>query len=608
MAKDKKKNDASPSATASVNARTKTTAAANAISNSLMKKFERLAAIIDDSLESENLMAGGLCSNMVASDKCSGSIIVHNTTADTTASTFNSIEDNNNRSFIGIGDVDGGASTSSVDEMNGNFASWLASQEFDASAIVWNGDGVNPQELGDELDAASAIGRSCEYSPDEFPDDGGDAGHCQRQRRQGKEDAQQGDADSVGYVSIADVRPNKWMSNMLPPAVSDVWDKVSSAPLQCLEPPPSVLAHANAKLKTAADKAARREGTSTKRSSRKPRGGRRAGGAARDASVAQQQQQERYGTCPDQNQSKQSDENLSSIFRSPKHGGGGGTTKKKMPPGILKSNSSYCSLASKPSSGSKPDGVTTKTKKSSTKHPNDAEEGRQQIHHPHNEDGEAEKLIENVQKSRTPLSSSYPNEMNLDDGSGGPLLSQVSGLSSHAESSHAQWTKDSSTFTPFSCAENSSVATPLVGENLFLETDNGIHRSSGYATNTTPDISCTYSASPGGPGVENGRHRHHTNVNIVETRVRSGDGGGEDIVSLNNTPGSSFHAVQLPLDGSCHRAQEEDDMFLRERPDCDDGDTHGMNDDDYDDTTPLNSSNDKMKKVKGRRRRRMRLK
>ena len=141
-------------------------------------------------------------------------------------------------------------------EQRCNFASWLASQEFDASAIAWNGDDNNPQEVinntennnilvggggGGENDVASQIGqprtigrsRSCEYSRDEFEnlqEEDDDENELLK-----KEVGQDGDDD--GYVSIADVTGSKWTNKLKEMGVNDVWEKVACtmSPTSCVQ-------------------------------------------------------------------------------------------------------------------------------------------------------------------------------------------------------------------------------------------------------------------------------------------------------------------------------------------------------------------------------------
>lgn len=157
----------------------------------------------------------------------------------------------------------------------GHFASWLASQEFDASEIIWNGDDVNPQDLSGELqlphedrelEAASAgaggamstLGRSCEYSPgtNEFfagetiADEGTATDNStldtdrarhwsspfSSQQKNHTDDDDDDDGHST-YVSLSDMRPTRsWPMQVLPTVVTDVYDKVISPTLQCWSP------------------------------------------------------------------------------------------------------------------------------------------------------------------------------------------------------------------------------------------------------------------------------------------------------------------------------------------------------------------------------------
>ena len=131
----------------------------------------------------------------------------------------------------------------------------MASQEFDASAIVWNGDDNNPQEVinntennnilvggGENNDVASQIvgqprtigrSRSCEYSRDEFEnlqEEDDDENELLK-----KEVGQDGDDD--GYVSIADVTGSKWTNKLKEMGVNDVWEKVACtmSPTSCVQ-------------------------------------------------------------------------------------------------------------------------------------------------------------------------------------------------------------------------------------------------------------------------------------------------------------------------------------------------------------------------------------
>lgn len=112
---------------------------------------------------------------------------------------------------------------------DGNFASWLASREFDASAIVWNGDDNNPQDLsgvllvGDDLVENDAI-------QDEFL----------QPFTPIIEPSTITNNDNDGYVSIEDCTSKRsertvWpLPTMTPPSVVyDAWNKVISSNWQC---------------------------------------------------------------------------------------------------------------------------------------------------------------------------------------------------------------------------------------------------------------------------------------------------------------------------------------------------------------------------------------
>ncbi|KAL7553703.1 hypothetical protein ACHAWF_017021 [Thalassiosira exigua] len=121
------------------------------------------------------------------------------------------------------------------DRPHGNFASWLASQEFDASAIVWNGDDADPRNLSDELDALALSPFPEEGDEEDDDEDDGfrtlDGDIVDFGAGKGDGEGAAGDAPTRasggssgdGYVSIADARQRDgWTSpKVLPASVSD---------------------------------------------------------------------------------------------------------------------------------------------------------------------------------------------------------------------------------------------------------------------------------------------------------------------------------------------------------------------------------------------------
>ncbi|KAL9184623.1 hypothetical protein ACHAXT_012593 [Thalassiosira profunda] len=201
-----------------------------ALGGVLMQKFEKISELIDSSLEGDSILP--MCANGNGQNGKPPASDLANTTAETVNLSQDvppSPAESPDASPVAA------APPKSLDKEPtdhiSNFASWLASQEFDASAIVWNGDDGNPKDLSAELppdsDVLSDMGRTSEYSRDEF---------LANRTANANGKAGDGDASVDGYVSLADQKPDqrrgKFWSHF-PPAVSEVWNQVASSNWRC---------------------------------------------------------------------------------------------------------------------------------------------------------------------------------------------------------------------------------------------------------------------------------------------------------------------------------------------------------------------------------------
>ena len=177
---DKKDQVASASAAASNSSNNK---GLGSIGNTIMRNFERFTTIIDESLESDSLLPS-LC---MQGDKQG-----LNDTSYTDDTGMNTTADTSNGSVI---------IPSLKNECNLHFASWLESQDFDASGIVSNC-------LEEDV---STLGRSFQFSRDEFLE-----------------------ASDDDYVSISGKveRRNRWPPQ-IPLAVTNAWDSIFSSNWRC---------------------------------------------------------------------------------------------------------------------------------------------------------------------------------------------------------------------------------------------------------------------------------------------------------------------------------------------------------------------------------------
>lgn len=195
--------------------------------SALVRKIQCLSTMIDESLEigDGNPLVPSLCSNAQhASDATVGCLSYETdvTAVNSSAEADHRHERERDRERLRGGEGGGGGppSSSPFGPETTNFASWLASQEFDASAIVWNGDDSDPQDMSMELEGVSGVN---------FVSVGGGGG---------SEAARGG-----GYQSIESKRASgggggggwRAIPSVLPPAVSDAWDRVASTGWQCWE-------------------------------------------------------------------------------------------------------------------------------------------------------------------------------------------------------------------------------------------------------------------------------------------------------------------------------------------------------------------------------------
>ena len=191
------------------------------MSKSLREKIERLSAIIDDTIES-----GALCTNSaVASMECKlkNDVNDSNDTQDTAANSSVGQEEGEHKE-------EGGTNHSFLlppSPEKGNFASWLSSQEFDSSAIVWNGDDANPQDLSAALAEDAALTTTVPSMCVCVEEEEGNRG-CSSDKENG-----------CDYTPLSD--PGKKWPSILPEAVSDAWNTLASINWQCWQQGKAVL-------------------------------------------------------------------------------------------------------------------------------------------------------------------------------------------------------------------------------------------------------------------------------------------------------------------------------------------------------------------------------
>ena len=184
----------------------------SSIGNVLTRAFERMSIVVDD------IVGGPLCSSSPSS-KVRGD-------GDDAANLSGATADASMTSFVvaHVADSDlvdappdgPGTSNVNVDAALPNFASWLSSQEFDASAIVWNGDDEDPRELPRE----------------EF---------VEGEKEEGEKEVEK-EGEESGYITISDLREGEcgvrrdspWRVP-LPPVVGDALDGIISSSWKCWE-------------------------------------------------------------------------------------------------------------------------------------------------------------------------------------------------------------------------------------------------------------------------------------------------------------------------------------------------------------------------------------
>jgi hypothetical protein len=179
----------------------------SSIGSSILRKFERITSIIDESLESDTLLPS-LCHKQGSNNHLNDTSY---TSTDDTAIDTSGDTSYQEDSFI--------LSPASLrNECNLHFATWLQSQEFDASGIVSHGDENNSPEETSLL-----------FSRDVFLE------------ASGREE--NGGDDVDGYVSISEQaadkrggrgcsRNNSWPPR-IPLAMTDVWDSLVSSNWKC---------------------------------------------------------------------------------------------------------------------------------------------------------------------------------------------------------------------------------------------------------------------------------------------------------------------------------------------------------------------------------------
>ena len=202
VGKNEEPQSTSTWATATTNNSNNNPLAITSIGETILRNFERISSIIDESLDSDTLIPS-LCHKQEGNNNCVSKFNETSITSadDTTLSITGETSQEN--SFIL-------SPASLANECNLNFASWLQSQECDASGILSHGDNTsNPNQ-------------SLQFSRDEFLE------------------ARREEEDNVNeYVSISEHTADKRNRNIhlwppkLPLAVTDVWDSIVSSNWKC---------------------------------------------------------------------------------------------------------------------------------------------------------------------------------------------------------------------------------------------------------------------------------------------------------------------------------------------------------------------------------------